>query len=161
MEAQPADEEEEGHAADAGGAAGGAADGVFELAQGVGGGEGGQGFQQPVPEAGMGEAAEEAGDGLGVAVVGGQVLPGFAGGVGEMEDGVHAGAEIGRAAALGGAGEDVGREGVPLEVGEGGVGAGWGETRHKRLLCERRQENRGLFSFCQGLCCVAWHLTRQ
>ncbi|GAV34614.1 hypothetical protein ROTAS13_02283 [Roseomonas sp. TAS13] len=75
----------------------------------------------------MGEAAEMAGDAVGVAVVGGQCAPG-GGGEGEMEDGVHAAAEVRDAAAGRGAGEEIGEEGVPLGIGEGAKGLGWGEA---------------------------------
>ena len=58
----------------------------------------------------MGEAAEIAGDGIGLAVFGREAAPG-GGGAGEVEYGVHAGAEIADLAAGAGGGEDVGEEG--------------------------------------------------
>jgi hypothetical protein len=60
----------------------------------------------------------------------GEIFPRGAGGGGEVEDAIHPAAEIGDAAALGGAREDVGEEGEPGVVGEGGPGAGWGEAGH-------------------------------
>lgn len=81
-----------------------------------------EGFEQAFPEAGMGEAAEVAGDGVGLAVFGREGAPG-GGGAGEVEYGVHAAAEVADGAAGGGAGEDVGEEGEELGGGEG-VGDG-------------------------------------
>lgn len=75
----------------------------------------------------MGEAAEVAGDGVWLAVLGREGAPGVDG-AGEGEDGIHAGAEVADLAACGGAGEDVGEEGVELGGGEGGGGHGHSET---------------------------------
>jgi len=66
----------------------------------------------------MSEAAEVAGDGVGLAVFGRDGAPG-GGGAGEGEYGIHAGAEVADLAAGGGAGEEVGEEGGELEGGGG------------------------------------------
>lgn len=75
------------------------------------------GFEEAFPQAGMGEAAEVAGDGVGLAMFGREAAPGEGGG-GEVEYGVDAGAEVADLTAGGGAGEEVGEEGEPLRVGE-------------------------------------------
>ena len=66
----------------------------------------------------MGEAAEVAGDGVGLAVFGREAAPGVRG-AGQVEYGVEAGAEVTDLAAGGGGGEDEGEEGEELGVGEG------------------------------------------
>lgn len=114
---QPADEDQEGEAEDAVGAAAGLEDVMLDLPQGVVGGGIGQGLKKIFPEAGMGEAAEVAGDGIRLAVLGGQGVPGRGGG-GDVEDAFHALAEIGQRAALGGTGNDVGEESGELEGGQ-------------------------------------------
>jgi hypothetical protein len=79
------------------------------------------GVEEFFPGAGMGEAAEVAGDGVGFAVFGREGAPGIDG-AGQVEYGVEAGAEVADLAAGRGGGEDVGEEGEELGVGEG-VGA--------------------------------------
>ena len=90
-------------------------------------GEGGQDGQKTAPDPRMGEATEEAGDGVGAAVLRREGGPGERGeGVGE--DGVHAGAGTlrDRAAAVAGVVREVGGEGGPLRVGQGVEGEGGG-----------------------------------
>ena len=115
---QAADEGDEVQAAEADGAAAGAQDEGGDFVQWVARVIVLDGFEQAFPEAGMGEAAEVAGNAVRLAVFGREAAPGVGGG-GEGEYGVDAGAEVGDLAAGGGAGEDEGEEGVPLEVGEG------------------------------------------
>lgn len=117
-EVELADEDQEGEAEDAVGAAAGFDDLVLDLPQGVVGGGAGQGLKKFFPEAGMGEAAEVAGDGVRLAVLRGEGVPGCGGG-GDVEDAFHALAKFTDGAALGGAGEEVGEEGGELERGEG------------------------------------------
>ncbi len=115
---EPAGEPDQPQATQADGAAGGAADVAFEAAQDVVLRRDGEEQEQPLPEPGMGEAPEVARDGIGLAVLLGELAPGALGG-GDAEEGVEMGAEVAGAAA-GGVGE-VGEEGVPLLVGERGV----------------------------------------
>ena len=115
-EAEAADEDDEFEAAEADGAAAGAEDEGGDLVQRVSGVIFLDGFEQAFPEAGMGEAAEVAGDGVGLAVFGWEGAPGV-GGAGKVEYGVHAGAEVADLTAGGGTGEDEGEEGVELEGG--------------------------------------------
>ena len=75
----------------------------------------------------MGEAAEEAGDGVGAAIVRREGSPRGAGGGGMVEDGLHPRAEGGGAAALWGESGEVG-----LESGPGGVGEEIEELRSNR-----------------------------
>lgn len=117
-EAEATDEDDEAEAPEPDGAAAGAEDERGDLVQGVAGRVVLDGFEEAFPEAGMGETAEVAGDGVGLAVFGREGAPGV-GGAGEVKYGVHAGAEIADLAAGGGAGEEVGEEGVELEGGEG------------------------------------------
>ena len=116
---EPPDEGEQRQAAEAGGTAADAADGVLDGAEGVVGGCLGQRFQQAMPSAGVGEAAEEAGDGVGAAEVFRQLVPGVSGVVGHVEDGLQPEAQVGGAAALGGVGGKVGNEGGEGSVREG------------------------------------------
>lgn len=150
-EAEAADQDEEGHAAEARGEAGGAADGVLQQAEGVGGGCIRQSAEEAVPEAGMGEAAEEAGDGVGAAVVRREGSPRGAGGGGVVEDGLHPRAEGGGAAALGGERGEVRGQGGPGGVGEGG-GMGWGahsvSDRRKGRYRKYFLATRCFFTFC-------------
>lgn len=150
-EAEAADQDEEGHAAEARGEAGGTADGVLQQAEGVGGGCIRQSAEEAVPEAGMGEAAEEAGDGVGAAVVRREGSPRGAGGGGVVEDGLHPRAEGGGAAALGGERGEVRGQGGPGGVGEGG-GMGWGahsvSDRRKGRYRKYFLATRCFFTFC-------------
>lgn len=75
--------------------------------------------RQPLRQAGMGEAAEVARDGVGLAIRGRKVTPDARGG-GEPEEGIEMRAQVGGAAAPGLG--DVGDEGGPLRIGERGVG---------------------------------------
>lgn len=104
-----------------------------------------------MPDAGMGEAAEEAGDGIRLAVVLREGLPRGAGLVGEVEDGIQPGTGIGGAAALGGEGREKGLEGGPGGVGEGGPGGSGGEARHGGPLRWGSGRVLGIQSFCQDL----------
>ncbi|EHM02911.1 hypothetical protein HMPREF9946_00655 [Acetobacteraceae bacterium AT-5844] len=115
------DEDQEGQAEDAVGAAAGFQDWAFELPQGVGGAGLRECVQQLLPETGMSEAAEVAGDGICPAVVRRESVPGRAGG-GDVEEGFHTLPVLRQAAALGCAGEEAGKEGGPLEVGKGQAG---------------------------------------
>lgn len=134
-EAEAADEDDEAEAAEADGAAAGAEDEGGDLVEGVVGVIFLDGGKEAFPETGMGEAAEVAGDGVGLAVFGGQGAP-WVGGAGEVEYGVHAGAEVADLTAGGGAGEDEGEEGVKLEGGEG----------HRRWIAQ--ESKIGNKSFC-------------
>ncbi len=109
-EAEAADEGDESQAPEADGAAAGAEDEGGDFVQRVVGRVFLDGFEELFPQAGMGEAAEVAGDGVRLAVFGREAAPGV-GGAGEVEYGVHAGAEVADLAAGGGAGEEVGEEG--------------------------------------------------
>ena len=117
-EAEAPDEGDEFQAAEPDGAAAGAEDERGDFPQRVVRTSVLDGFEQAFPQAGMGEAAEVAGDGVGLAVFGREAAPGEGGG-GEVEYGVDAGAEVADLAAGGGAGEEVGEEGVELGGGEG------------------------------------------
>jgi len=116
-EAELTDQHQEGQAEDAVGAAAGLEDGGFQLPQRVTGGGLGEGVQEFLPEAGVGEAAEVAGDGVRLAEAGGEGVPGKVV-EGDVEDALHAGLEFPDGAALGGAGEEVGEEGGGLEWGQ-------------------------------------------
>lgn len=132
-EAEAADEDDEFEAAEADGAAAGAEDEGGDLVEGVFGIVVLDGFEQAFPQAGMGEAAEVAGDGVGLAVFRGEGSPGV-GRAGEVEYGVEAGAEVTNLAAGGGAGEDEGEEGVELE---GAEGVGWVHGMRKTRPCKK------------------------
>ncbi|MCU1500512.1 MAG: hypothetical protein JWM47_4465, partial [Acidimicrobiales bacterium] len=118
-------EEDDAQAAEADGAAAGAADQPLDAAERMGGGCGGQGEEKVFPETGMGEATEVAGDGGGLAVFLGELAPGAVGG-GDAEDGIEVCAAVARAAARGVVPE-VGEDGLPFGIGERGVGDAEGE----------------------------------
>ena len=118
VQAEAADEDEEGQAQDAMRAAAGAGDVMGDFTQGVTRAGLGEGFEQALPEALVGEAAEIAVDGVGLAVFRREAFPRGMG-AGDVENGVHALAQVADLAACGGAREEVGEEGVELEVGEG------------------------------------------
>ena len=100
------------------GAAAGAADEGGDVPQRAVGRGFLDGVEEFFPGAGVGEAAEVAGDGVGLAVFGREAAPGV-GGAGQVEYGVQAGAEVTDLSAGGGGGEDVGEDGEELGVGEG------------------------------------------
>lgn len=92
-----------------------------QAAEAGGGGHGSEGEEDALPEARMGEAAEVAGDGVGLAVFLGELVPGAVGG-GDAEDGVEMRAVVAGTAACAAMGvEDEGGESGPFGIGEGTV----------------------------------------
>ncbi len=92
----------------------------------VAGRGGGEGVEQALPQPGMGEAAEMAGDRAGIAEAFRQGGPGGMG-EGNVEDGVEAVAAVSGAAGAGGAGGEVEGEGAPFRLGHRVEGMGGGE----------------------------------
>ena len=146
-EAEAAGEGDEFQPPETDGAAAGAADEGGDFPQRAVGRGFLDGLQQFFPGAGVGEAAEVAGDGVGLAVFGGQAAPGVRG-AGQVEYGVQAGAEVTDLAAGGGGGEDVGEDGEELGVGKGGGAHGveLGIVFLKRQIIPMRGEC--LFELC-------------
>ncbi len=142
-------------APEAGGAAAGADDPVLDGRERGRGVRAGQGAQQTLPKAGVGQAAEVAGNGVRLAEAGRQGAPSGTGG-GHPENGVHAGTGVAERPAGAVPDQDEGEQRVPLGVGhglptaDGGVVAVWvggvhgraarEETGHQKVFCSRLQE---------------------
>jgi hypothetical protein len=101
----------------------GVGDQMLDRAQRVGGCQAGAGVEQVLPETPARQAAEVAGNGVGLAEAGREKAPGIDGGR-HVEDGVEAQAQIGQLAAGGTRGLDEGEDLAEGVVGKRGPGLG-------------------------------------
>ena len=147
-QADAADQHDEAQAKDAVGAAAGTADPGLDPPQRMRRRDLRQRLQQALPEPGMGEPAEIAGDGVRLAEFGRQGVPGRGRG-GDLEDAVQAGAQFPQRPPGAGAALDIGQQGEPLVIREalpgaaggvavGGIHAAAGPEEEARTYQEQR-----------------------